>query len=78
MSHNRKKFITGLSTLVFGSFLTAVILLPQRGSYGFNGAIDRFFKMRTDWYIAWAVLFGGLFASLSIFLIVEAFVKKDE
>ena len=42
MSYDRKKFIAGLGTLVFGSFLTAVILLPRRGSYGFNGAIDRF------------------------------------
>jgi hypothetical protein len=77
MSYDRKKFIAGLGTLVFGSFLITVCLLPQRGSYSFNGSIDRFFKMRTDWYIAWAVLFGGLLAGVSIFLIVEAFVKKD-
>ena len=78
MSYDRKKFIAGLGTFVFGSFLTAVILLPRRGSYGFNGAIDHFFKMRKDWYIAWAVLFGGIFARVAIFLIVEACVKKDK
>jgi len=79
MSYDRKKFIAGLGTLVLGSFLITVFLLPcSTGIIHSHDTIDRFFKMRTDWYIAWAVLFGGLFVSISIFLIVEAFVKKDE
>lgn len=79
MSYDRKKFIAGLATLVFGSFLITVFLLPRTtGIIVSHDALDRFFKMRTDWSIAWTVLFGGLFAGVSIFLIVEAFVKKDE
>jgi len=79
MSYDRKKFIAGLGTLVFGSFLTTVFLLPRNTSLIYShDAIERFFKMRTDWYIAWAVLFGGLFASVSIVLFVEAFIKRDK
>lgn len=79
MSYDRKKFIAGLGTLVFGSFLITVFLLPRpTGIIVSHDAIDKFFKLRTDWYIAWAVLFGGLFAGASILLFVEAFVKKDE
>ena len=79
MSYDRKKFIAGLGVLVLGAFLITVYLLPRpTGIISWHDAIDRFFKIRTDWYIAWAVLFGGLFSSVSIFLIVEAFVKKIE
>ena len=79
MSYDRKKFIAGLGTLVFGSFLITVFSLPRpTGIIISHGAIDRFIKMRTDWSIAWTVLFGGLIVSIAIVLIVEAFVAKDE
>ena len=71
--------VAGLAVLVLGAFLTTVYVLPRPTDIIYSrNAIDRFFKMRTDWYIAWAVLFGGSFSSVSIFLIVEAFVKKNE
>ena len=79
MRYNREKFIMGLATLVFGSFLITVFWLPRpTGIIYYHDAIDGFIKMRTDWSIAWTVLIAGLIASAAIILIVEAFVTKDE
>jgi len=79
MYYNRTKLIAGLGTLVFGAFAITVFFLPREtGIIRYSGAIDGFFRRRTDWGIAWAVLFGGLIAGIAIVFLIEAFVRNND
>jgi len=77
MYYSRKKLISALGVLTFGTFVITAILLPREtGVIHYTNAIGGFVASRTDWHIAWCVLLGTLTVSITFFLILEAFSEN--